>query len=298
MKEAQIGSGLPVPAFNVPETHEYYWLLRDCYENVVTVSAARTADIRLQQPHSTDIGYINAIGGNLSAISGKLSPFGTLVGNTSHLSSISDALTDVINLLSVINGTLSSISGPVTGIVDTLSVTDNSNPLDPVVISITQAIKDIEAKLQGLVDEMQTPPSQQDIETLTTEYTSAMERWETWVDDMLQQGVSDVLEVLPDVLPLITAILSSGGSAIPVIGHFVIDIIMRATMKYVDARTDEEGLIESNKKILDLIRDLWAVLDGEGNVVGSRIEGLSELSIKINNVLSQGEHDALFSANS
>ena len=66
-----------------------------------------------------------------------------------------------------------------------------------------------------------------------------------------------------------------------------------------------EFLLDKEEKQLDpdvatgdsaeILKQLFGILDEEGNIVGNRLEGLTDLSIAINNILSQGEHDALYS---
>lgn len=46
----------------------------------------------------------------------------------------------------------------------------------------------------------------------------------------------------------------------------------------------------------EMLKKIFAVLDESGNVVGNRLEGLANLQIAINNIVSQGELDSLFSA--
>lgn len=54
MKTAAYGSLGSPGTFDVSPTHEYYWLLRDAYENCVTRYNLDAAEIAITQPESTD----------------------------------------------------------------------------------------------------------------------------------------------------------------------------------------------------------------------------------------------------
>lgn len=59
MKSVTVGSGLPVPAFSVPESDEWYWLKRADYEYVFTLNSLKSAGIEISQLEWTDANNIS-----------------------------------------------------------------------------------------------------------------------------------------------------------------------------------------------------------------------------------------------
>lgn len=116
----------------------------------------------------------------------------------------------------------------------------------------------------------------------------------TWVDgavDASAQGTEPTAfdpEYLPDIITFIALLATQNWGAI-----FV--LFVKVGLRFVlDDKRKELDPGTSTGETADMLRDLFAVLDTEGNIVGSKLEGLANLQILINNILSQGEQDALY----
>lgn len=139
-----------------------------------------------------------------------------------------------------------------------------------------------------------------------------MEQTDLTAAETAMSGLSDYLKTWFD-----GAVVSSAGGSAPValdksyIPEIVQFIALAATGQWglifvLFCKVGLEFLLDSTEKKLDpstatgdlqeLLKQVLAVLDENGNIVGSKVDGLANLHISIRNILSEGEQEAIWSA--
>lgn len=179
------------------------------------------------------------------------------------------------------------------GTVPAFTLTDYS---DPMTWLARDAAESIGTRANMVAQGMAiTEPEEADYTAVETAFDSLSTDIKAWFDGAVNassEGTAPTAfdpENLPDIVTFIALLATQNWGAIFLLFVKVgLRAVLDISRKKLDPATSTGDMVEFLKQTI-------AVLDDDGNVVGCRLEGLSNLQVEVKNILSQGESDALYS---
>lgn len=137
-----------------------------------------------------------------------------------------------------------------------------------------------------------------DVSDAETAINSLIDYTKSWQDSAINASVEGNTPTAYDK-SYIPEILSFAGLALSGQWGLIFVLFVKVGLEYLLDTTEKKLDPDvSTGDQAEILKQLFGVLDEDGNIVASKIEGLTQLKIQIKNYLSEQEQEGLWSSNS